>query len=126
MVLQRVAQALRETVEGTGVPVRLRKSDVVTRYGGEEFAVLLLDAQAPGAASVAERIRSAVAEMPIPLPDGATVRVTMSLGVASLPDSAADADRLILAADQALYRAKATGRNRVEVAEPETPRPAGP
>jgi diguanylate cyclase (GGDEF)-like protein len=113
-VLRHVATLLRDGVEGAGVYARLRRSDVVTRYGGEEFAVLLMDARTEGAASVAERIRSAVAATPAVLPDGTQASVTLSLGVASIPYNAVDADELVRVADQALYRAKSSGRNRVE------------
>jgi len=113
-VLHQVAGVLRQAVEGSSVVVRLRKSDVVTRYGGEEFAVLLLDARAPGAAAVAERIRVAVEHEATVLPSGVEVRVTVSLGVACLPDDATDSESLVRAADDALYRAKSGGRNRVE------------
>lgn len=115
-VLAQVATVLRHAVEGTSVVARLRKSDVVTRYGGEEFAILLLDARAAGARAVAERIRLAIEEQAVPLPGGAEVRVTASLGVACLPDDASSAEALVRAADEALYRAKREGRNRVECA----------
>ena len=113
LVLQQVAAVLRGAVEDADVLVRLRKSDVVTRYGGEEFAVLLSDARLPGALAVAERIRRGVEAARTVLPGGAEVQVTVSLGVASHPEHGDDPEALIRAADGALYRAKAEGRNRV-------------
>jgi diguanylate cyclase (GGDEF)-like protein len=118
VVLQYVAQSLRDSVEGSSALLRLRKSDVVARYGGEEFAILLPGARAHGAEVVAERMRSAIASSSIVLPKGAEVRLTMSIGVASLPESASDGNDLVRAADHALYQAKDAGRNRVAVAPP--------
>lgn len=85
--------------------------DLGGRMGGEEFGVLLPDTRLPQAAAVGERLRAAVAE-PV-----SEVRTTISVGVAELQPGQ-DADRLLRAADQALYRAKRQGRNRVAVAEP--------
>jgi diguanylate cyclase (GGDEF)-like protein len=113
-VLCHVAGLMRTTVEGASVVVRLRKSDVVARYGGEEFAVLLPDARSAGAVSVAERLRAVVAESALALDDGTRVPVTMSIGVATIPDDAQGGEDLLRAADLALYRAKHGGRNRVE------------
>jgi diguanylate cyclase (GGDEF)-like protein len=118
VVLQHVAQSLRDSVEGSSALLRLRKSDVVARYGGEEFAILLPGARAHGAEVVAERMRSAIASSSIVLPKGAEVRLTMSIGVASLPESASDGNDLVRAADHALYQAKDAGRNCVAVAPP--------
>jgi two-component system cell cycle response regulator len=92
-----------------------RAVDVVARYGGEEFVVVLPETGTEGAMAVAERIRSRVAAVP-PMPGGeyGWLRVTVSIGVASVPESGANTpEELIGVADQALYRAKAEGRNRV-------------
>lgn len=107
--LRRVGQALR-TVVG-------RASDVAARYGGEEFAVVLPETEAAGARTMAERIRRAVEELDIPHADNSVMpRVTVSLGVATrYATELAAPESLVELADQALYRAKQAGRNRVEV-----------
>ncbi|HEX5438502.1 MAG TPA: diguanylate cyclase [Gemmatimonadaceae bacterium] len=92
-----------------------RTVDVVARYGGEEFVVILPETGEEGAMAVAERIRQRMAEQ---TPDaegpGSAVRVTVSIGVATAPLAGVDSpEDLIAAADRALYRAKAEGRNRV-------------
>jgi diguanylate cyclase (GGDEF)-like protein len=106
-VLRRFADVLRETV---------RDVDVPARYGGEEFAVLLPQTDMEGAERLAERLRQAVAERPLTTRPGALVACTASFGVASFPDSSTPA-ALFAAADEALYRAKAAGKNRVVCAE---------
>lgn len=96
----------------------VRAYDVVGRYGGEEFLVVLPDADAAEAAQVAERIRAAVRDRAI-LAEGHHLDITVSVGVASTGATFdVDAQRLIDAADQALYAAKAGGRDRVELAPP--------
>lgn len=114
-VLRHVSGLLRNVVEGSRVVARLRKSDIVARYGGEEFAVLLPVTAASGGAVVAERLRSLVAASALAT-NGHDVTVTISLGVAAFPEHARDPDNLLRVADEALYRAKAGGRNRVELA----------
>jgi diguanylate cyclase len=92
-----------------------RKADVVCRYGGEEFMVILPDTTLDGAQLVAEGIRQALAELDIPLVDE-VIKVTASIGLASaIPGSPAQDELVALvgAADAALYRAKQEGRNRV-------------
>lgn len=91
----------------------LRNCDVVGRYGGEEFVLMLPETGADGAARVAERIRRTVAEMQPPEVDRPT---TVSAGVAALNTGIFDLAALIAAADRALYRAKRVGRDRIEVA----------
>jgi diguanylate cyclase (GGDEF)-like protein len=93
----------------------LRTRDVAGRKGGEEFAVLLPDTEIAAALEIAERVRTAIAEISLP---GTDVSVTASLGVAGFPDHASTLDRLERLADAALYLAKRQGRNRVELAEP--------
>ena len=90
----------------------LRESDFVGRYGGEEFLLLLPDTGRDQAVVVAEKVRAAVAGLGL---SEIGQPVTASLGIAAVPDDAADADTLIRAADRALYAAKGNGRNRVEL-----------
>jgi diguanylate cyclase (GGDEF)-like protein len=106
-VLRRFAEVLRETV---------RDVDLPARYGGEEFAVLLPQTDIEGAEHLAERLRQAVAERPMTTRPGSLVACTASFGVASFPDSSTPA-ALFAAADEALYRAKAAGKNRVVCAD---------
>jgi diguanylate cyclase (GGDEF)-like protein len=96
--LRRVAEALRRSV---------RDQDSVFRVGGEEFAVLLPGATAADARPVAEALRAAVAGMPFTLP------LRVSIGLASWPADATDRDGLLERADDALYAAKRTGKDRV-------------
>ncbi|MES2739471.1 MAG: DUF484 family protein [Pseudomonadota bacterium] len=97
----------------------LRLSDALGRFGGEEFVVLLIDADLDSAAQVAERIRANVAGQPVDLASGARLQVSVSVGVACLGPVAADsaidvvAHELIAHADAALYQAKHHGRNQV-------------
>ena len=109
-VLAHVASVLRDLS---------RDIDAPARYGGEEMAVILPETDLQGAAQLAERTRAAVAGMQIPgAGGGASLRVTASFGVAAAPDSALEPERLVAAADAALYRAKRAGKNRVEQAAP--------
>jgi diguanylate cyclase (GGDEF)-like protein len=104
-VLAAVGEALRSTI---------RESDFGGRYGGEEFMVLLPNTDLAAATLVAEKIRKAIAGIQITAVDR---RVTISVGVASLPLHAHDTPGLIRAADRALYSAKANGRNRTEAVQ---------
>lgn len=98
---------------------RLRASDVLGRYGGEEFMVLLPGTDLHGAAQLAEQLRQAVQAAPCEW-QGQRIAFTVSIGVAASADTPADPSRtseaLLQAADQALYRAKDDGRNRVALA----------
>jgi diguanylate cyclase (GGDEF)-like protein len=91
----------------------MREADVAARYGGEEFAVLLPGIDHAAALAIAERIRARTEATIISLAPGQTDRITVSAGVASAPDHGQDRVTLLRLADQALYVAKATGRNRV-------------
>ncbi|MFC7409030.1 diguanylate cyclase [Hydrogenophaga atypica] len=99
------------------VQAMLRPADTLARYGGEEFVVLLPDTDVVQARYAGERIRKAMQDMPVPAPGLDTpLRVTVSVGVATLSVLHADADALFKAADTAMYQAKVGGRNRVVVA----------
>ena len=94
----------------------MRSYDFIGRYGGEEFLVILPECCLECAAAFAERLRISVSNDSIDTPDG-MIPVTISFGVAaSSKNGKEDADSLVKAADEALYRAKENGRNRVEVA----------
>ncbi|HEX9172287.1 MAG TPA: DUF484 family protein [Telluria sp.] len=101
------------------IKAELRISDALGRFGGEEFVVLLIDADLASASVVANRIRAGVADKPIDLVRGGQVQVSVSIGVATLADFERDhaiegvAQNLVAQADSALYRAKENGRNRV-------------
>ena len=96
-----------------------RDIDTAARYGGEELAVVLPQTDGTGAEQLAERMREAVEQLEVPRLNGdEPLRLHASFGVAALPESAADKESLIAAADAALYRAKRGGRNRVERAQP--------
>jgi diguanylate cyclase (GGDEF)-like protein len=91
-----------------------REVDFAARWGGEEFAVLLPKTDSSGAMNIAEQIRNGVEKMSIPCTDARAAKITASIGVATIypaPDSSSE--QLILKADEALYKAKAAGRNRV-------------
>lgn len=107
-VLRILAQILRQNV---------RHSDIVGRYGGEEFAVVLPETNKDSAVMLAQRLCEIVASTPFPgHRDGLPVRCTISVGVASYPEDGLTVSELIAAADSALYRAKRFGKNRVVVA----------
>ena len=93
----------------------LRQTDLVGRLGGEEFVVVLADASIDNAYLVADRLRNAFA-VGAAVVDGQALHATASIGVSVIVDPAQDLAKLITLADQALYLAKARGRNRVEVA----------
>jgi two-component system, cell cycle response regulator len=107
-ILYEVSQILRET---------LRVHDIVGRYGGEEFALLMPETGAKGALVVAERYRKRVEEFVL-VEDNKDLRLTITLGVAAYPDPRMHSiGDLIRLADNALFQAKKNGRNRVEIAE---------
>lgn len=104
-----------------------RPADVAARYGGEEFAAVLPDTTAEQAHGLAEEIRSQVAALALPhAPAAVRQHVTLSIGVASFhPEQLFEAGALVQAADQALYHAKRTGRDRVVTHGPVIPAQAG-
>lgn len=103
---------------------RARAIDRVCRYGGEEIAVILPEADLETAANTAERLRAAVEVQPFDVNTGASLRITVSIGVASWPLHGDSADTLVAAADAALYIAKRSGRNRISRYEPTLGQPA--
>lgn len=104
IVLQNIAMILKNTC---------RSFDIVSRNGGEEFSVLLLDCKITHALVIAERIRKAVEINEFKLSDSENVFVTISIGVTTYPDITNNIDSMIENADSALYEAKKTGRNKV-------------
>jgi diguanylate cyclase (GGDEF)-like protein len=91
-----------------------RKTDIVVRWGGEEFVIALVRTAEAGARVAAERVRRAIAEASHLLPDGSARRATASVGLASAEGSTWELEELINRADRAMYTAKHRGRNRVE------------
>ncbi len=109
--LRALAQRLQEA---------LREEDVVARFGGEEFAILILDdhaAETDTLADVAERLRGWIEARPVRLDNGTEIAITVSIGVATANAGPQMWPELLRAADSALYRAKREGRNRVAIAE---------
>ena len=106
-VLARIAIVL-----GNGI----RRSDIACRYGGEEFLLLLLGSSAENAVRRATEIRHSLRNLVLSLRGGATLSITASFGVAACPENGTDRDALLRAADQALYRAKNSGRDQVVAA----------
>ena len=98
-----------------------RGEDIACRYGGEEFTLILPEAGSDAAFQRADAIRAAVEAMQVTHLGAALGKVTVSIGVATYPEHGATPDGLMRLADDALYRAKRAGRNRVEVAMDATP-----
>lgn len=105
-------QAIRRVTDT--ITNTLRDSDIIGRFGGEEFAVLMPHTDLPAALVAAERLRQAVAGMKIGLLEGGPLSMTISLGLA-MHEPGVSLDTLLMRADMALYRAKSGSRNRVEV-----------
>ncbi len=119
VILAKVAQTLKS---------KLRDGDFIARYGGEEFLIVLPNVKRDHARDVAMRLRDAVADTPIALTSGTVVRATISIGLAVAHKSERKTTRdLQRAADTALYSAKRSGRNRIELAQMVSPlgRPLG-
>jgi diguanylate cyclase (GGDEF)-like protein len=93
-----------------------RETDVVSRFGGDEFALVLPDTGGEGAFAVGERIRERIAAHKFLAADGLDIHLTGSVGVATLPDVAASAEELVQAADKAMYQVKESGKNGIQAA----------
>ena len=106
VVLQMIAECCHQTV---------RKSDIVGRYGGEEFVILLPETDGSAALEIAERVRNVVANEHISIPHQ-SLTVTISLGVAIAQGETIELSTMLSQADQALYRAKQAGRNCAQMA----------
>ena len=95
-----------------------RETDVAARFGGDEFALVLPETGGEGALAVGERVRGRIAAHRFLAGEGLDVRLTVSIGVATLPDVAVAAEELLHAADAAMYRVKDRGKNGIEAAAP--------
>jgi diguanylate cyclase (GGDEF)-like protein len=93
-----------------------RETDIVARFGGDEFSLVLPDTGSEGAAAVGDRLRQRIAAHAFLASAGLDIHLTVSVGVATLPDVAASAEELIRAADVAMYRVKEQGKDGVSVA----------
>ena len=104
--LKKVAVLLKDNI---------RESDILARYGGEEFIILLPETDKNAAADLAESLRKIVEELSIEINPLQTINCTVSLGVSENNTSFSSLTELVNGADQALYRAKESGRNRIEI-----------
>ena len=120
-VLRQIGRLLKDTT---------RQTDVVCRFGGDEFALLLPETAIDAASVTAERIRQAVMSIPVPTVDGleaverggngaAPIRLTLSIGGACFPSSCEEAEELVALADQMCLAAKRAGKNCVKIVEPD-------
>ena len=117
VVLKQTAQLVRG---------KIRSADVVARYGGEEFVIVLPETSKVNALRAAERLRRAIENHRIPVKDAGQLAITVSIGVSTYPEDSLDAHGLVRAADQALYKAKGAGKNRIEAAPGKLPAKSEP
>ncbi len=108
-VLKQFAELLR---------LELREVDSLIRYGGDEYIVLLLGADAKVGAMVAERLRKRIDQHPFLTDAGRQLHITCSIGVAAFPEHGRSRDQLLKTADECMYRGKRTGKNQVIIADP--------
>ncbi len=112
------------------IKAAIREMDIVARYGGEEFLIICVNTAIDGATLVAERLRHLVESHQVEIPDGSggkqIIQISISIGAAGLSTTLDSKNKLVQAADQALYRAKQAGRNCVLVATPEAMETAQP
>jgi len=113
-VLAGVARLLSDTIRAT---------DIAGRYGGEEFCLILTETSLDGGRLLAERLRQRIAAKAFHADDGTTFQVTCSIGMAQYTPAITEPRTLLALADRALYKAKASGRNRVILASPPKPQP---
>jgi diguanylate cyclase (GGDEF)-like protein len=112
----------RALVEAAGViHSGARETDIVARFGGDEFALVLPDTGPEGAMLVARRIRERIAEHPFLANEGIGYRLTASVGAATLTGGVGTPEALLAAADAAMYRVKGRGKNGIEMADPVPP-----
>lgn len=104
MVLKNISKAIKESI---------RESDIAIRFGGEEFMVILIDVKPDDAILVAEKIRKNVESRIIVLPNGNSIKRTISIGITEIPTDTEKFWQAVKFADVALYKAKETGRNKV-------------
>lgn len=110
-------QVLRLTVQA--IQSHIKNTDIVGRWGGEEFGIVLPNATTSQANMVANRIRRTLSELPLFDVEGQTIpKPTISQGIATIPNHTSDVNELVVIADRALYRAKARGRDQVAVGIP--------
>ncbi len=120
-MLRQIGRLLKDTT---------RQTDVVCRFGGDEFALLLPETAIDAASVTAERIRQAVMSIPVPTVDGleaverggngaAPIRLTLSIGGACFPSRCEEAEELVALADQMCLAAKRAGKNCVKIVEPD-------
>jgi diguanylate cyclase (GGDEF)-like protein len=103
-------QKLTDAIKGA-----LRSDDLMARYGGDEFVVILPETGAQETALVGQRILAAVAAIALPAPDGSTIKTSVSIGMAVYPEHAMFGKDLFLFADNMMYRAKGDGKNRLAI-----------
>jgi diguanylate cyclase (GGDEF)-like protein len=103
-----------------------RETDVVARFGGDEFVVVLPETSLEGAMAVAGRMREALVNGRFLISEGAFVHLTASIGVATLPDMAGTAEELLREADKAMYRVKASGKDGIQAAQEDSDRSQSP
>ena len=109
----RVLTAFAQTVTAC-----IRSTDILARWGGEEFVLLMASTSAADGVALLERVRAVVQACPVVLETGTTIHLTVSIGVAQLQPDQETPIGLLRRADEALYAAKAQGRNRVVCADP--------